>query len=86
MVSLGQIVSEALEYGLTTKRVATACAALVSHFGNELAVLLDAPEEDIAALAGERTAQGISRVRRGDLEIEPGYDGVYGSVSIWPGR
>ena len=85
MVSLGQIVSEALECGPATKRVATACTALVSYFGNELAVLLDAPEEDIAAQAGERTAQGISRVRGGDLEIEPGYDGMYGSVNIWPG-
>ena len=84
-MSLGQIVSEALEYGPATKRVATACTALVSYFGNELAVLLDAPEEDIAAQAGERTAQGISRVRCGDLEIEPGYDGMYGSVNIWPG-
>ncbi len=84
MVSLGQIVSEALECGPATKRVTAACAALISRFGSELAVLLDAPEDEIAALAGDRTAQGITRVRCGDLAIAPGYDGVYGSVTIWP--
>ena len=86
MASLGHIVSEALECGPTAKRATAAYAALVSHFGSELAVLLDAPEGEIAPLAGERVAQGISRVRNGDLTIEPGYDGVYGSVTIWPGR
>ena len=57
-----------------------------SRFGSELAVLLDAPEDEIAPLAGDRIAQGVSRVRDGDLQIEPGYDGVYGSVTIWPQR
>ena len=86
MVSLGQIVSEALECGPATKRATAACTALVSRFGRELAVLLDAPEDEIATLAGDRIAEGISRVRRGGLAIEPGYDGVYGSVTIWPQR
>ena len=35
-------------------------------------------------VAGERIAEGIARMRAGDVAVEPGYDGVYGTVRIWP--
>jgi hypothetical protein len=28
-------------------------------------------------------AEGVDKDRRGDLVIDPGYDGVYGVVKIW---
>ena len=28
-------------------------------------------------------AEGIARVRTGDILIEPGYDGLYGTVKVW---
>ena len=34
-------------------------------------------------MAGERIAEGIDKVRRGDLVIDPGYDGVFGVVKLW---
>ena len=40
-------------------------------------------QEDIAKIAGERVAVGIEKVRRGDLVIDPGYDGVFGVVKLW---
>ena len=55
---------------------------LVSRFGSELAVLIDAPVGDIASTAGDRTAEGVRRVRSGDVLIEPGYDGEYGAVKV----
>jgi uncharacterized protein (TIGR00375 family) len=84
MVALRQIVSESLGIGPDTKRVRDIYLDLVSAIGNELSVLTETPPSEIATLAGERVAEGIARVRSGDIAIEPGYDGVFGTVRIWP--
>jgi uncharacterized protein (TIGR00375 family) len=83
LVALRQIISESLGYGLNTKTVHRRYLELVSQFGNELAVLTEAPESDIATLAGERVAEGVARVRSGRVSIEPGYDGEYGVVKVF---
>ena len=83
MVALDEILAEALGVGVKTKKVARAYRALVSSLGSEMSVLLDASIADIAQAAGERVAEGVDRVRRGLVEIVPGYDGQYGTVRIW---
>ena len=63
---------------------------------NAWAILMDANDvisreaslkSDIERVGGERVAEGVERVRRGDIVIEPGYDclcsGVFGKVSVW---
>ena len=59
----------------------------VDAFGSELAILLNAPPSDLAIALpdpiGERLAEGITRIRAGDVHIEPGYDGRYGTVRVW---
>ena len=84
LVSLRQIISEALGFGPDSKRVRDACLGLTSEFGSELAVLTEAPPSDIARAAGEELAEGVARVRAGAVSIEPGYDGLYGTVRVWP--
>ena len=86
LVSLDQVLSETLGVGIKTKRVETARARLVDAFGSELAILLNAPPSDLALALpehGERLAEGVTRVRAGDVHIEPGYDGRYGTVRVW---
>ena len=56
---------------------------LVGELGDELSVLTDAPLSDVARVSGEVVAEGIGRVRRGEISIEPGYDGLYGAVKVW---
>ena len=34
-------------------------------------------------MAGRAIAEGVERVRKGNIVIEPGYDGVFGKVSVW---
>ena len=84
VVPLTQILAEAIGVGERTKTVARAYTELTDALGSEFAVLLDAPIEDITGVAGERIAEGIARMRTGDVAVEPGYDGVYGTVRIWP--
>ncbi|MCI0877384.1 MAG: DNA helicase UvrD, partial [Chloroflexi bacterium] len=57
---------------------------VVRELGGELRVLAHAGAADLEAAAGERMAQGILKARLGDVTVEPGYDGVYGTVRVWP--
>ena len=87
LVSLQQVLSETLGFGVNTKRVRTAYMSLVEAFGNEMKVLMDVPTTELAdALPshGPRLADGIERVRSGDIHIEPGFDGQFGVVKVWP--
>ncbi len=83
MVPLREILAESLGFGVKTKRVAGVYNGLVERFGSELSVLMEASVEEIGRVSNERTAEGIDRVRSGDICIEPGYDGVYGTVRVW---
>ena len=87
LVSLDQALSEAIGVGVNTKRVRTAYTTLVDVFGSELSVLLDAPIPHVATALqphGPRVAEAIRRIRAGDIHIQPGFDGQYGTVKIWP--
>lgn len=83
LVGLQQIVAESVGRGVNTKGVQTQYRRLVAELGSELYILTDAAIADIAAGGGERIAEGVERVRSGDIAIEPGYDGVFGKVSVW---
>ena len=83
LVPLREILSESLGFGVKTKTVARVYQRLIECFGTELAVLMEASIAEIEIASDERTAEGIDRVRRGDIRIEPGYDGVYGIVRVW---
>lgn len=84
IVGLQQIVAEGLRRGVNTKGVQAQYHTLVSEFISELDVLMNASIRDISRVAGERIAEGVSRVRKGDIAIESGYDGQFGKVSVWP--
>ena len=83
LVALEPIIAESM--GVGTKRVRSEYMRLVGRFGSELSVLMDAPVADIESESSERMAEGVAKVRAGDIAIEPGYDGLYGKVSVWPG-
>src|SRR3990172_2161412 len=77
LVPLSEILSEALESGIGTKTVMDPYMALVSTFASEFNVLLKADIEQIASVSSPRIAQGIEKVRTGDIVVEPGYDGKF---------
>ncbi len=55
---------------------------LVERFGDEYAVLIDAPLEAMVQVVDEAIAQAIVRVREGTAKVTPGYDGVYGQLVL----
>ncbi|HEX16279.1 MAG TPA: DNA helicase UvrD [Deltaproteobacteria bacterium] len=84
LVPLDEIIAEALGVGREAKGVEREYMRLVEAAGSEFAVLLDLPSEELRRLAPARVFEGIMRVRRGELKIVPGHDGVYGKIQIFP--
>lgn len=83
LVQLQQIVAEAVGSGVSSKKTQAIYARLCSELTSELHVLLKAPIADIERVGDGRIAEAITKVRAGTIAIEPGYDGIYGKVSIW---
>lgn len=83
MVPLLEILAEALGSGVASQKVNNSYESLIAAFGSEFGVLLETLPADIEKIAGPRVSEGISKVRSGDIVIEPGYDGVFGKVKIW---
>lgn len=82
MVPLVDIISAVQGRGPNTKGVQRIYTNVVSAAGSELRALLGATESELAAIGGEALASAIIKVRAGDIQVEPGYDGIYGKVSI----
>jgi len=84
LVPLMEILAEAMNKSISSQNVLNEYNKLTDVFDSEFAVLLEAPVEELVKISGEKVAEGIEKVRSGDIVVEPGYDGVFGTVKIWP--
>lgn len=84
LVPLQEILSEALGSPTASDKVKSEFQKLVNSFDNEMSVLLKAPLKEIEKFSSNpRVSEAIDKVRRGDISLEPGFDGVFGIVKIW---
>jgi uncharacterized protein (TIGR00375 family) len=83
LVPLAEIIGEALGIGAESAGVEAEWRRLVDAGGSELAILMDLPEAELARFTPPKILEGIRRMRAGQLSIIPGYDGVYGKVSLF---
>jgi len=85
IVPLAQIIAEV--YGVVStqsKKVEAEYRRLTDELADEFTLLLDTPIELIRRKASNaHLATAIERMRAGDLKIQPGYDGIYGTVRIF---
>ena len=86
LVSLNEIIGQALGRSSESAAVEKEYVNLVSRFGSELKVLLECSAQKLAPFVSERTLDGILRMREGKIEIIPGYDGEYGKIKIFDGN
>jgi uncharacterized protein (TIGR00375 family) len=83
LVPLLEIIAESMSSTVSSQRVIDIYNQLCKKFGSEIAVLLKASIINIEKEAGEKIAEGIKKVRSGEIVILPGFDGQYGIVKIW---
>ena len=83
LIPLEEIIAAAKSLGKGTQAVEKEYFSIISKFGNEFEVLVNAPKEDLKKSINPRIADGILRVREGRVKILPGYDGEYGSIKIF---
>ncbi len=83
LIPLQEIIAEVYDAGVNTKKVNAMYTNLISSLGNELSILQDVPVKEIEDVSTPMIAEGIARVRDGKVKIAPGYDGEYGTISIF---
>lgn len=83
LVPLIEIIGEAMDRSVDSAAVKKEYIKLISVFGNEMKILLDTPADEISRCVQERIAEGIERVRAGNITILPGYDGQYGTIKVF---
>ena len=79
LLPLYEIISHATGVNqLYSKRVIEQQNQLISKFGNEFNVLLEAPKEELLKATSEKIVDAIIKTREDQVKYIPGYDGVYG--------
>jgi len=82
-VPFDEIIADALGVGKNTKGVWTQYEEIIKNTAPELFVLLELKESDLKVNLMPQIAEAIIRIRQGKVNLEPGYDGEYGKISIF---
>ena len=83
LVQLPEIIGEIRSTGPRSKTVTGEVGRLVGALGPELSILRDVPVDDIRRAGGSLLAEGIARLRRGEVVRDAGYDGEYGTIRLF---
>ena len=83
LVPLGEIISEIVGTGPTSRKVERVYERLVSALGPELAVLETVPLEDVERAESQILAEALARLRAGNVIRSSGYDGEYGVIRLF---
>lgn len=82
LVPLQEIISEIMNVGPASKSVTCEYERLIHKFGSELSILQDIPTDEISK-ASTLLGEGISRLRKGQVIKQAGFDGEYGVIKLF---
>ncbi len=83
LISFDEIIAEIKGVGKASSSVAREYRSYLAKFGTEFDILLRASKEELLKGLPAKVAEGVLRVRQGKVDIHPGYDGEYGTISIF---
>ena len=83
IVPLPEVIAAATGIAAAGKRTQEVYAHLLRTLGPEFTILRELPISRLEQEAGPCIAEGIRRLRAGLVERVPGYDGAYGTISLF---
>ena len=83
LLPLTEVLSEILQVGPKTKKVGLAYHHLLNTIGPEFHILRHASFDALERHGPALLAEGICRMREGNVTIAPGFDGEFGTISLF---
>ena len=83
LIPLDEVIGAAIGVGPKSKKVRAVYDRLLAEIGPELEVLRHAGLAAIESCGEPLVAEGVRRMRCGEVDIYPGHDGEYGVVSVF---
>lgn len=85
LVPLQEIIAESLAVGKNSKKVMAEYLNLVKKY-SEFQILIDLNENELKKITQSEIVASIIKVRKSQVEIKPGYDGIFGAIKIKKNR
>lgn len=83
LVPLPEVIGASAGHSAASVKVQREYQKMLLELGSEFEILRNLPLEDIRRVSGTRVAEGIERLRRGQVERLPGFDGEYGVIKLF---
>lgn len=80
IVPLAEIIGSVFEISPKSQRVVREVERITSPEKSEFSILLDLPETELTRMTSPEIVSAILAVRRGEVDLTPGYDGEYGII------
>ncbi|MFC1852528.1 UvrD-helicase domain-containing protein [candidate division CSSED10-310 bacterium] len=83
LIPLKELLSEIMGVGPQSKSVARAYDSLLKKAGSEFNILLHLPLGEVQKLSTDILGLAIERMRNGQVNIQPGFDGQFGQIKVF---
>ncbi len=83
LVPLPEVIGASMGRSAESRVVQKEYQNLLLRLGPEFEILRTIPTEEIQRVTGSRIAEGIGRLRAGEVERIPGFDGEYGTIQLF---
>lgn len=85
LMPLPELIAQATRHSAASVKVQRQYGEMLANLGPEFEILREVPIEDIKREAGYFISEGVRRLRQGQVERIPGFDGEYGTIKLFQG-
>ena len=85
LMPLPELIAQATGHSAASARTEKIYGEMLKNLGPEFEILRSVPVEDIQKQAGYFIGEGVRRLREGQVERHPGFDGEYGTIKLFRG-
>ena len=83
LVPLPEVIAASMGVSSGSKKVQQEYERMLRTIGSEFEILRTIPLEEIRHKSGFLIAEGVERLRKGEVERIPGFDGEYGTIKLF---